>query len=70
MVLSELDLKLKSFKIEPQTKEQALANVKKLKIDLGLDDSKKVDKERLKEIIKRAGSFSEEVIATRKSERS
>lgn len=67
--MSEINFKLKDFRIEPQTPEQALANVQKFKQDLGLTGSEKVDKERLKEIIKRAGSFSDEVIATRKSER-
>ena len=68
--LSEIGFKLKGFKIEPQTPEQALANIQKFKQDLGLTGSVKVDKKRLKEIIARAGSFSDEVIATRNSERS
>lgn len=68
--MSEIDSKLKGFKIEPQTPEQALANIQKFKLDLGLTGLKKVDKEKLKEILKRAGSFSDEVIATRKSDRS
>lgn len=60
---------LKSFKIEPQTTEQALANVKKLKDDLGLNGGKKVRKARLRSIYKHAGSFTDEVIETREKER-
>lgn len=67
--MSKLDFKLKGFKIEPQTTEQALANIKKLKDDLGIKGEKKVSKARLRSIYKRAGSFSDEVIETRKKER-
>ena len=68
--MSDIGFRLKGFRMEPQTSEQALANVQKFKQDLGLTGSKKLDKKRLKDIIARAGSFSDEVIATRNSERS
>ena len=54
--------------IESQSPEQSLANVQKFKCDFGLTGSKKAGKEKLKEILSRAGSFSDEVIATRKGE--
>ena len=69
ITVSDIELKLRGFKIEPQSKEQALANLNQFKVEFGLIGSEKVNKERLKEIVKRAGSFSDEVIATRKSER-
>ena len=66
--MSELEFKLKSFKIEPQPKHQALENIQKLKADIGMLD-KKTDKRELEEILKRAGSLTEEVLESRKKER-
>ena len=66
--MSRLDFKLRSFRIEPQTTTQALANIKKLKDDLGLKSGKKVSKARLRSIYKHTGSFTDEVIETREKE--
>lgn len=68
MVLSELDFKLRRVKIEPQTKEQALANVRKLKADLGVGN-KKADKEKVRKILKHAGSMTDEILDSRRKER-
>lgn len=38
--MPEINLKLKSFRIEPQTKEQAQANIRKLKADIGMTNVK------------------------------
>lgn len=67
--MSELDLKLGSFKAEPQTKEQALKNLQKLKKDIGMINVRG-NKEEVRAILKRAGSLSEEILDLRKQERS
>ena len=64
---SELGFKLKEFKIEPQSKEQALANIQKMRSDLGL--KKKVSESKLQDVLKRAGSLTDEILATREKER-
>jgi hypothetical protein len=68
MGISELELKLKSIKMQPQTPEQAIASIRKMKDDLGLT-GRTVDKQKLKSIFKRAGSFTEEVETSRNNER-
>ena len=68
MVLSELDFKLKSLKIEPRTKEQALSNVRRLKAVLGVAN-KKADKEKVREILKHVGSMTDEILDLRRKER-
>jgi hypothetical protein len=65
---SQLEQKLKSYKTEPQSKEKALANIEKLKAEIGMKDVKS-DKEDVKEILKRAGSLSDEIVDLRKKER-
>ena len=65
---SLLEQRLKPFKTEPQSKDKALANIEKLKAEIGMKDVKS-DKEDVKEILKRAGSLSEEIIEQRKKER-
>ncbi len=67
-VMSELHFKLKSFRIEPQSKEQALENIRKLKKTVGMSGIKS-DKTQLSEILKRAGSLTQEVLESRKKER-
>jgi len=67
-VLSELDLKLKSFRIEPQSKEQALANIRKLKAEIGMAHVK-ADKAKVHEIIRRAGSLTDEILESRERAR-
>ena len=66
--MSELEYKLKSFKIEPQPKEQALANIRKLKTDIGML-AKASDEAEISHILEYAGSFTEEVLESRKKER-
>lgn len=66
--VSELEHKLRSFKIEPQSKEEALENIRKLKSNIGMLGKKSSKKEVL-EILKRAGSLTEEVLESRKKER-
>ena len=63
--MSELEFKLKSFKIEPQTTVQALENIHNLKRDIGML-GKKTDKTEVASILKRAGSLTEEVLESRK----
>jgi hypothetical protein len=65
---TELDLALKGFKIEPQSKDQALANVRKMRSDLGIENMQ-VDKNQMNEILKRAGSLTDEVLSSREKER-
>jgi len=66
--LSELQMKIKSYNVRPQTAEQAIANIRKMREDLGLTGHT-VDKNRLKSIFKKSGSFTDEVLETRKTER-
>jgi hypothetical protein len=66
--LSELELKLKSFKLEPQTPEQALESIRKMKKDLNLKNWK-VAKKKLNDILEKADSFADEVLETRNEER-
>jgi len=61
-------MKIKSYNVQPQTADQAIANIRKMKQDLGLTEHA-VDKNRLKSIFEKSGSFSDEVIETRKNER-
>ena len=68
MNLSDLQAKIKPYYVQPQTAEQAIANIRKMKKDLGLTDYT-VDKNRLKSIFKKSGSFTDEVLETRKNER-
>ena len=68
MILSEIDLKLKSFRIEPQAKEQAQANIRKLKADIGMENVR-ADKKIVREIMKRAGSLSDEILQSRERAR-
>lgn len=68
-MLSDLDLKLKGFKVKPQTKEQALKNLERLKKDIGMANVKS-NKEEVRKILKRAGSLSEEILYLHKQERS
>ena len=67
--MSELEFKLKSFKIEPQTKEQALENIHNLKRNIGML-GKKSDKMEVANILKKSGSLTEEVFRIRKKEKS
>lgn len=60
----QLDHKAKGSKLEPQTKEEALANIKRLRNDLGLDNIKANGKD-IKRILKRTGSLSEEAVKMR-----
>lgn len=68
MNTSELQMKIKSYNVQPQTAEQAIANIRKMKEDLGLTD-RAVDKNRLKSIFEKSGSFTDEVLEARKNER-
>ena len=68
MILSEVDLKLKGFRIKPQTKEQAQGNIRKLKADIGMANVK-ADKQMVRDIIKRAGSLTDEILESRERAR-
>ena len=68
MDMSELQMKIKSYNVQPQTAEQAIASIRNTKKDLGLTDHA-VDKNRLKTIFKKSGSFTDEVLEIRKNER-
>ena len=54
--------------MEPQPKEQALANIRKLKTDIGML-GKVSDEAEISRILEYAGSFTEEVLESRKKER-
>lgn len=66
--MSQLEQRLKPYKTEPQSKDRVLANLEKLKAEIGMKDVKS-DKQDVKEILKRAGSLSDEIIELRKKER-
>ena len=66
--MSELERRIKSFKLEPQSKEQALANIKRLRKDLNLENVH-TDKNRVKAILKKAGSLTDELLAMREQDR-
>ena len=59
---------MKAFKTTPQSKEIALENLRRLKAEVGMQDIKS-DKNEVKEILKKAGSLSDEIIELRKKER-
>jgi len=65
---SQLEKRLKSYKTEPQSKDKALENLEKLKDEIGMKGIRS-DKKEVKEILKRAGSLSDEIIELRKKER-
>ena len=65
--MSELEFKLKSFKLDPQTPEQALENIRDMKKNLNLENAQ-IDKKKLDDILKRAGSFTDEVLEMRRRE--
>lgn len=67
-VLSELEMKLKSYKTIPQPKEQALDNLRRLKAEIGMKDERS-SREEVKAILKKAGSLSDEISELRKKER-
>jgi cell division protein FtsX len=64
----ELDLKLKSFRIEPQSKEQAQEIIRKLKADIGMANVK-ADKKKVRQILRRAGSLTDEILKSREKAR-
>jgi len=64
----QLEQRLKPYKTQPQSKEKALANIEKLKDEIGMKGVKS-DKEDVKAILKRAGSLSDEIIELRKKDR-
>ena len=66
--MSELERRIKSFKLEPQSKEQALANIKRLRKDLNLENVH-TDKNRVSAILKKAGSLTDELLAMREQDR-
>ena len=66
--MSELEFKLKSFKLDPQTPEQALENIRNMKKNLNLEYAQ-LDEKKLDDILKRAGSFTDEVLDIRRRER-
>ena len=71
-LVSELNFKLKNFRLEPQSTEQALANIRKMRSDLGIERASSKDnrrEEQLREILKRAGPFTDEILASREKER-
>lgn len=65
---SQLEQRLKPYKTQPQLKEKALENLEKLKAEIGMKGVES-NKEDVKEILRRAGSLSDEIIALRKKER-
>lgn len=68
MNISEIQMKIKSYNAQPQTAEQAIANIKKMREDLDLTGHA-VDKNKLKSIFEKSGSFTDEVLEARKNER-
>jgi hypothetical protein len=65
---ADLENKIRAIKLEPQSKKQAIANIKQLKRDLGLEGIKN-DKGRIRAILKKSGSLTKELLAMREQER-
>ena len=65
---SQLEHRLRPYKTHPQPKGKALANIEKLKAEIGMKGVKS-NKEDVKAILKRAGSLADEIIELRKKER-
>jgi len=65
---SRLEQRLKPYKTLPQSKDKALKNLENLKDEIGMKGVRS-DKKEVKEILKRAGSLSDEIIELRKKER-
>ena len=64
----ELEQKLSVFKLEPQSKEQSLANIKQLRRDLHLEGVS-TNKEHIRSILKKVGSLTDELLAIREQDR-
>lgn len=62
----ELGFKLKGFRIEPQSKEQAVANIHKMRTDLGLTG---VSEQEVQDALKKAGSLTDAILTSREKER-
>jgi hypothetical protein len=63
-----LEQKIRKFELEPQSKEEVLSNIRKLRKDLGLEGISH-DKEHIMGILKKTGSISDEVLRTREQDR-
>jgi len=67
LTMSNLETRLKSYKTEPQSKEKALANLEKLKEDIGMKGMRS-NREEVEKILERAGSLADELINLKKEE--
>lgn len=63
----QLAHKIKGSKIEPQSKEEAMANIQRLRNDLGLKN-KRGNREHIRNVLKNAGSLSEEAVKMRREQ--
>jgi len=61
-------MRLRSYTTQPLPKEKALENLDRLKAEIGMTGVRS-DVSEVKEIVKRAGSLSDEIIELRKKER-
>lgn len=66
--MSELETKLKAFTTTPESKEKALESLRRLKAEVGLKDIQS-NRNEVREILKKAGSLSDEITELRKKER-
>lgn len=66
--MTELEKKLNAFKLESQTKEKALENIKRLRKDLDLENIHP-DRKRLRAILQKSGSLTDELLTMREQDR-
>lgn len=66
--MTELEKKLSAFKLESQTKEKALENIKRLRKDLDLENIHP-DRKRLQAILQKSGSLTDELLTMREQDR-
>lgn len=67
LTMSNLEIQLKPHKTEPQPKEEALANLERLKEQIGMKGIRS-NREDVKKILERAGSLADELINLKKQE--
>jgi hypothetical protein len=64
----KLEARLKGYKTPPQPTEKALENLRRLKSEVGMKDSK-TDRGELRAILRKADPLSDEILEHRKKER-
>jgi hypothetical protein len=62
-----MGVRLKGFTLQPETKEEALANIRKTRADLGLGGQ--TDRNELRKLLKQVGSLGDEIVESKRRER-